>query len=131
LATLLAQQRDTARIERDQLRAERDPALALLREVLDKSVHDLAEQDSPEGVRSTGDLEELQARIRDLLDTDKPAMLGGQSTELTAIAESAQRVVRAADALGVVLTISQRPRLPLAMGNYETMIEVRPARGCY
>lgn len=30
-----------------------------------------------------------------------------------------------------VLYATTRPRLPLAMGNYETVVSVRPTRGCY
>jgi len=36
-----------------------------------------------------------------------------------------RRAVEMADAAGLVLTISQIPRLPLAMGNYSTRVEVR------
>jgi hypothetical protein len=38
-------------------------------------------------------------------------------------------MVEAADRLGLVVTVSQVPRAPLAMGNYDTVVSVRPARG--
>lgn len=44
------------------------------------------------------------------------------------IRRAAEALVRDASLYGVVLTITQRPLLPLAMGNYETVVEVRPAR---
>lgn len=37
-------------------------------------------------------------------------------------------LVQIADMRGLVLTIEQRPLLPLAMGHYETVVEVRAAR---
>lgn len=40
----------------------------------------------------------------------------------------AQRLVERAERLGLVLTIEQRPLQPLAMGNYESVVSVRPAR---
>lgn len=40
----------------------------------------------------------------------------------------AESVLKVAAELGVVLTIEQRPRQPLAMGNYEHVVSVRPAR---
>lgn len=40
----------------------------------------------------------------------------------------AEELVEFAEAAGVVLTIEQRPRQPLAMGNYEHVIAVREAR---
>jgi hypothetical protein len=38
----------------------------------------------------------------------------------------ARDLVIAANKLGLVVTISQRPFPPLAMGNYESVVEVRP-----
>ncbi len=40
----------------------------------------------------------------------------------------AEDIVRVAGILGVVLTITQVPSLPPAMGNYETVVQVRAAR---
>lgn len=52
-------------------------------------------------------------------------------TPVETIAYLARRLVNVSDLFGTVVTITQRPRLPLAMGNYDTVVEVRPARGCY
>lgn len=41
-----------------------------------------------------------------------------------------ETLVTIARVMGVVVTLSQRPLLPLAMRNYETVVDVRPARGC-
>ena len=41
---------------------------------------------------------------------------------------AAQRLVQEAERLGVVLTIEQVPLQPLAMGNYKSIVGVRPAR---
>lgn len=51
------------------------------------------------------------------------------SDPVGAVAVAADRLVSLTEIMGVVLTITQRPLLPLAMGNYETTIGVRPARG--
>lgn len=40
----------------------------------------------------------------------------------------AQQLVHMAELAGVVVTISTHPRQPLAMGNYDMVAEVRPAR---
>jgi hypothetical protein len=48
------------------------------------------------------------------------ALLRGQSVE-----ELANYLVCVAGVQGLVLTIEQRPRVPLAMGNYETVVSVR------
>jgi hypothetical protein len=40
----------------------------------------------------------------------------------------ADQAAATAKALGVVLTIEQCPLKPLAMGNHETVVSVRPAR---
>lgn len=48
---------------------------------------------------------------------------------LTPIAERARDLVAEATAAGVVLTVEQRPRAPLAMGNYDTVVSLRAARG--
>ena len=44
------------------------------------------------------------------------------------VERAAQRLVQEAERLGVVLTVEQVPLQPLAMGNYETVVGVRPAR---
>lgn len=41
----------------------------------------------------------------------------------------AEQLVKLAEKDGYVLIVEQRPLLPLAMGNYETVVIVRPARG--
>lgn len=42
---------------------------------------------------------------------------------------SLETLVRQAARDGLILTVEQRPLQPLAMGNYETVVSVRPARG--
>lgn len=44
------------------------------------------------------------------------------------IRKQAERLVANAARLGVVVSIEQRALKPLAMGNYETIVAVRPAR---
>lgn len=41
----------------------------------------------------------------------------------------ANTLVRTCTAEGFVLTVEQRPLQPLAMGHYQTVATVRPARG--
>lgn len=43
--------------------------------------------------------------------------------------QAAQSLVAQAARFGVVVTIEQRPLLPLAMGHHETVVSTRPARG--
>ena len=43
----------------------------------------------------------------------------------------AEVLVAEAATYGVVLTIRQKPLQPLAMGNYETVVKVRPSRERY
>ena len=40
----------------------------------------------------------------------------------------AEQLVKLAAKDGFVVTVEQRPLKPLAMGNYETVVEVRPSR---
>lgn len=54
---------------------------------------------------------------------DRAKVLAQLSTE-----DLARIVVQEAAPRGEVLTIEQRPLKPLAMGHYETVISVRPAR---
>ncbi len=39
------------------------------------------------------------------------------------------QLVRLCELEGLVLTVEQRPLQPLAMGHYETVASIRPARG--
>jgi hypothetical protein len=43
--------------------------------------------------------------------------------------KSLEHAVKAMELCGLVVTVYQKPKVPLAMGNYETVVEVRPARG--
>lgn len=47
---------------------------------------------------------------------------------LDAIQARAEKLVALATECGVVLTINTQPKAPLAMGNYEMVVDVRPAR---
>lgn len=49
-------------------------------------------------------------------------------TNLDAIQIKAAQLVKDAAQCGVVVTIETRPRLPLAMGHHEMVVDVRPAR---
>jgi hypothetical protein len=53
----------------------------------------------------------------------------GVSDSTCVFTSRAAAMVEAADRLGLVVTVSQVPRAPLAMGNYDTVVSVRPARG--
>lgn len=49
-------------------------------------------------------------------------------TNLSAIQTKAAQLVKEAAQCGAVVTIETRPTLPLAMGRYEMVVDVRPAR---
>lgn len=66
-------------------------------------------------------LHEAAMMIRALLEQQR-------SPTNETIATAARALVARAERLGMVLTVEQRPRQPLAMGNYETVVSVRPAR---
>lgn len=51
-----------------------------------------------------------------------------QTADITDIARQAAILVGKAQALGLVLTITNKPLQPLAMGNHAPDIDVRPAR---
>ena len=44
------------------------------------------------------------------------------------VQRAAETLIAEATRLGLVVTIEQRPLQPLAMGHYETVASVRPAR---
>lgn len=54
--------------------------------------------------------------------------MANQDLALTFFRNRAEHLVSEAAKHGVVLTVSQAPLKPLAMGNYETVVDVRPAR---
>jgi len=51
--------------------------------------------------------------------------------KLASVRQVIERCVDEASAIGVVVTVEQRPCKPLAMGNYSCVVSVRPARGHY
>lgn len=55
-----------------------------------------------------------------IIDTDP------DEQDRVAIESMAEDLVRQATALGMVITITQVPQQPLAMGNYTTHVTVRP-----
>lgn len=73
--------------------------------------------------RSLGHEENVAAMIEGI------AALDGIDWQASAIDTLARVLVDSARQAGYVLTIEQRPLQPLAMGNYETVVGVRPARG--
>lgn len=60
-----------------------------------------------------------------LLDTSPEA---ARSKQIKLLQMDAQRLVDHARAIGMVITITLQPRAPLAMGSYDTLIELREAR---
>jgi hypothetical protein len=62
-------------------------------------------------------------------DQPVPLALMGTAAGRDWLLQEAVRVIQAAQDLGFVLTIDLAPRRPLAMGNYEMLATVRPARG--
>lgn len=69
----------------------------------------------------------LIERIRTML-ANPPDLQPRSGAAMEYIGNRARQVVDDAAQLAVVLTVRQVPRRPLAMGNYETVVEVRPAR---
>lgn len=49
-------------------------------------------------------------------------------TNQEAIVAMATELIAVAQRCGFVLTIDIQPRQPLAMGNYDTVVDLRPAR---
>lgn len=45
--------------------------------------------------------------------------------------ETLKEIVARAESIGLVITITQKPKKPLAMGNYETVVEVRDSNSTY
>lgn len=55
--------------------------------------------------------------------------LGGNPADRLALARiRVSTVIAACERLGVIVTVEQKPLLPLAMRNYETVVSVRLAR---
>lgn len=61
-----------------------------------------------------------------LLPPDHPNPPAADDTEV--IRREAEGLIANAQRLGLIVTIEQRPLRPLAMGHYETVVSVRPAR---
>lgn len=51
-----------------------------------------------------------------------------QERDMHMVQIEAERLVRLAARIGVVVTSEQRPLTPLAMGNHESVVSVREAR---
>jgi hypothetical protein len=69
--------------------------------------------------------------LKHLTQEQYDALVGGDITAIKSEAQlqaAAQRLVDRAWALGLVLTVEQRPLQPLAMGYHETVVSVREAR---
>ena len=60
------------------------------------------------------------------LPADHPSPPAADDAEV--IRQQAEGLVANAARLGFVITIEQQPLRPLAMGNHETVVSVRPAR---
>lgn len=65
-----------------------------------------------------------------LTQAEFAALAGNTAALATAedLLAAARALVARAGELGLVLTVEQRPLLPLAMGHYETVVSVREAR---
>lgn len=70
------------------------------------------------------DLAEAIALLRENLDLPP-------GSQVDSVQYLGKRLIKVADLFGVVVTISQSPRLPLAMGNYDTVVSVREAQAIY
>lgn len=89
--------------------------------------------DQPLGNR----LQQVDARIAQVTGAEQPrtpykepARYTGEGLSIEQIlANKAEDLINLADAAGFVVTIEQKSISPLAMGNYETVASVRPARG--
>lgn len=81
--------------------------------------------DYGEAVDSVAELQTALDGARALLARDVKAEI---SNEPSMVEEAAWALMRVAGDYGYVLTITQRPRMPLAMGNYDSVVSVRPAR---
>lgn len=69
-----------------------------------------------------------QPAVASLDDVRKVIYEAIASADCPAIAAAARALVARAESRGWVLTVEQVPRWPLAMGNYETVVSVRPMR---
>lgn len=93
----------------------------------------IIDADKPLGNR----LQEVDARIALVTGAEQPrtpykepARYTGEGLTMEQIlTNQAEDLINLADAAGFVVTIEQKPSMPLAMGNYETVASVRPARG--
>lgn len=84
--------------------------------------------DTPEKYRRVSQAAIERRDLHDLVHgpLQTNAETGGEGQ---AIATAARDLVAYAKHHGLVLSIEQRPLLPLAMGHHETVVSVRPARG--
>lgn len=93
----------------------------------------IVDADKPLGNR----LQEVDARIALVTGAEQPrtpykepARYTGEGLTMEQIlSNQAEDLINLADAAGYVVTIEQKPAMPLAMGNYETVTNIRPARG--
>jgi hypothetical protein len=73
---------------------------------------------------------DLDKRIRTALDSHDLYMRLKNKTlnQADAVRDIALSAVHLAAHVGLVVTVEQQPLKPLAMGNYKTVVNVRPAR---
>lgn len=95
----------------------------------------------PEGMTEAQRCDQLLARIDVLAEETRqavirrydPARLRPEQEPLRSpymlATDKLQEALRDLEALGFVVTVEQRPKQPLAMGNYQTVISTRKARG--
>lgn len=68
--------------------------------------------------------------MKHLTQAEYDALTGGLPMDAAGVEAAAHLLVGRAAILGLVLTVEQQPRQPLAMGNHQTVVTVREARKC-
>lgn len=124
-------------VERDQLRAANDDLLSTGEKVLDRAecitaelaaaralLCEVLKADDDDHYSEGSIIGHLTERIRSLLKGEPVA----DNITRAEVVDAAATAVGLALGAGMVLTVWQKPCLPLAMGNYDTVVEVRPAR---
>lgn len=142
---------DSNWLELQRVKADLAAARALLDEVLAAHDANAIATEFDGAPDTTVDFDHTAERIRELLgdqlNTEPDAVLdvvagtcqrwrrGADTTDHPAVASAktiiehaARDLLKDVADLGMVLTITQRPLMPYAMGNYETVVDVRQAR---
>lgn len=73
--------------------------------------------------------QQLADRIRAEFDRLQPQAQGAEYPTPTTVQQAANELIALAYRAGQVVTIERRPLKPLAMGNAEYVVDIRPVRG--